>query len=81
MANKPALIIGLGGMGSKIVTDVYNFIPENERGKVIVHVFDTDVNAAKKLGLKEKDITITSSDLTVRKCLAKDEINRSNVTE
>lgn len=81
MANKPALIIGLGGIGSKIVTDVYNAIPEDERKKVVVHVFDTDVNAAKKLGLKEKDVTITSSDLTVRKCLAKDEIHKSNATE
>ncbi|MGL5988437.1 tubulin-like doman-containing protein [Cetobacterium sp.] len=81
MANKPALIIGLGGIGSRIVTDVYNEIPDNERKKVVVHVFDTDVNAAKKLGLKEKDITITSSDLTVRKCLAKDEIHKSNAEE
>lgn len=81
MANKPALIIGLGGIGSKIVTDVYSQIPESERRNVVVHVFDTDVNSAKKLGLREKDVTITSSDLTVRKCLAKDEIQKSNVTE
>ncbi|MGL6130574.1 MAG: tubulin-like doman-containing protein [Fusobacteriaceae bacterium] len=81
MANKAVLLIGLGGIGSKIASKVYKEIPEELRKNVVVHIFDTDENEAKKLGLKQGDITLTSSELTVQKCLMKDNIRRSNVEE
>ena len=80
MSNKPVLLIGLGGTGSEIVAKIYHAIPENEKEKVVVHIFDTDVNAVAKLNLKATDRTIISSDLTVEKCLLKDYIKRSNAS-
>lgn len=78
MSNKPVLLIGLGGTGSIIASKIYHAIPDKEKGKVIVHIFDTDVNSVDKLNLKSTDRTIISSDLTVEKCLLKDYIKRSN---
>lgn len=78
MANKPVLLIGLGGTGSTIVKNVYSEVPEDERKKVVVHIFDTDVNEAEKI-LKAQDRTIISTDLTVEKCLLKDYMRNSNV--
>lgn len=76
MANKPVLLIGLGGTGSKIAAKIYNEVPEEEKKKVVVHIFDTDVNEV--LGLKVSDRTIISTDLTVEKCLLKDYMRQSN---
>lgn len=76
MANKPVLLIGLGGTGSKIAAKIYNEVPEEEKKKVVVHIFDTDVNEV--LGLKASDRTIISTDLTVEKCLLKDYMRQCN---
>lgn len=78
MANKSVLLIGLGGTGSTIVKNVCGEIPETEKKKIVVHVFDTDVNEAEKV-LKPQDRTIISNDLTVEKCLLKDYMKNSNV--
>lgn len=33
MANKPVLLIGLGGTGSKVVAKIFNEVPEEEKKK------------------------------------------------
>jgi hypothetical protein len=45
----PTLLIGLGGMGSRIVERIYARIPERERNRIATHVFDTDVSDLGKL--------------------------------
>lgn len=81
MGNKPVLLLGLGGAGCEIASRIYKELPESERKRVVVHTFDTNINDILKLGLKNSDITVTSSEYTVEQCLLDEKIRRSNVTE
>ena len=45
----PTLLVGLGGIGSAIVERVYSRIPADERGRVAMHVLDTNVLDLKDL--------------------------------
>ena len=81
MENKPVLLLGLGGAGCEIASRIYKELPEIEKKRVVVHTFDTNINDILKLGLKNSDITVTSSEYTVEQCLLDDKIRRSNVTE
>ena len=66
----PTLLIGLGGIGSKIVNDVFGSIPENERERIIVHAFDTNINDISNLkNLDKNDVTQTSADRNVSQYL------------
>ncbi len=81
MENKPVLLLGLGGAGCEIASRIYKELPESERKRVVVHTFDTNINDILKLGLKNSDITVTSSEYTVEQCLLDEKIRKSNVTE
>lgn len=81
MSQDKVLLIGIGGTGSDIASRVYNSIPEKEQKKIVVHIFDTDTNDVERIGLKKGDITVTSSDLSVEKCLLKESIRNSNPQE
>ena len=62
----PKLLIGLGGIGSRIVDAVYGRIPLGSRGRVAVQIFDTDVNDLDRLNhLSEKHMIQTSTQDTV----------------
>ncbi len=45
----PTLMIGLGGVGSKIVERLYGRIPSDERWRFATHVIDTDINTIARL--------------------------------
>ncbi|MBF0121555.1 MAG: hypothetical protein HQK79_22215 [Desulfobacterales bacterium] len=61
----PTLLIGLGGIGSQVVEKVYSYIPPENRNKIAVHAFDTNINdISKRKHLKGK-ITQTSSNWSV----------------
>ena len=45
----PTLVLGLGGIGSQIVQRVYERLPQRERGRVVMHVIDTNVNDLLKI--------------------------------
>lgn len=81
MENKPVLLLGLGGAGCEIASRIYKELPESERKRVVIHTFDTNINDILKLGLKNSDITVTSSEYTVEQCLLDEKIRKSNVTE
>jgi hypothetical protein len=38
----PTLLVGLGGIGSQVVERVFERIPSDQRGRVALHVFDTN---------------------------------------
>jgi hypothetical protein len=57
----PTLLVGLGGRGSAIVDMIYKMIPAEQRSTVKTHVFDTNVNDLKELGLSKDDQTQTST--------------------
>ncbi|SHG06205.1 tubulin-like doman-containing protein [Ornithinibacillus halophilus] len=61
----PTILIGLGGIGSQIANKVYGEIPEENRGNVAIHAFDTDVNSIKKLEHIGKHVTQTSTRRSV----------------
>lgn len=70
MANRfqvPTLLLGLGGIGSQIVDDVYGRIPEDVREEELigVHAFDTDVNDIAQLEHLEDHVTQTSAPMRV----------------
>ena len=66
----PTILVGLGGIGSSIVEDVYLRIPEDARkDHIVVHAFDTDVNDLSSLDLSENKITQTSKPVTVGRYL------------
>ena len=66
----PTILIGLGGLGSKVVDMIYNQIPPDKRGFVAIHVFDTNVNDLSNLKSLTKDnITQTSTNWTVAEYL------------
>lgn len=65
--NAPTLIVGLGGIGSKIALRVADMVTEEQRQRIGFAVFDTDVNEL--AGIKEKNPFIhaiqTSTKLSV----------------
>ncbi len=62
----PTLLIGLGGIGSRIVNEVYGRIPVAHKNRVAVQIFDTDVNDLSRLrNLNERHIVQTSTAETV----------------
>ncbi len=70
MSNVPTILIGLGGIGSQIVDQVYSWIPAHRRSFVAVHAFDTNVNDISKLKyLNKENITQTSTNWTVEEYL------------
>ena len=67
----PTLLVGLGGIGSKIVEKVANRVreevPESLQNRIAYAVFDTDINELQEIHLKNPRITPiqTSTKLTV----------------
>lgn len=72
--NVPALLIGLGGIGSSIVDNVYGRLKETGLSEnVEALVFDTDINSQKKLLNINPECKIqTSTDKTVKYALDND---------
>ena len=72
--NVPILLIGLGGIGSKIVNDVFGKLKEaGAAGFVEALVFDTDQGSLNELDHIEKDCKVqTSTDKTVSFVLERD---------
>ena len=72
--NVPALLIGLGGIGSEIVDNVYGRLKENGMAEnVEALVFDTDINSQKNLTNISGECKIqTSTDKTVKFALDND---------
>jgi exonuclease VII small subunit len=70
MNEVPTLLVGLGGIGSRIVDQVYGMIPGDRRSRIAAHIFDTNVNDISNLKNLNKDWrTQTSKDLTVEQYL------------
>lgn len=65
MAEVPTLLIGLGGIGSRVVDTVYGWIPPERRTHVAAHAFDTNVNDISKLRHLQGLVTQTSERWTV----------------
>ena len=65
MESTPTILIGLGGLGSSIVNDVYGKIPMNRRDNVAIHAFDTDVNTITKMEHIKGNVTQTSTRKSV----------------
>jgi hypothetical protein len=65
MAEVPTLLIGLGGIGSRVVDTVYGWIPPERRQHVAAHAFDTNVNDIGKLRNLQGMVTQTSERWTV----------------
>lgn len=42
--NAATLLVGVGGMGSSIVSNVYTALPKNYKKNTYAHIFDTDVH-------------------------------------
>jgi len=76
----PTLVVGLGGIGSRIVSKVSNMISDEQRSKIGFVVFDTDVNELESI--KESNIFIkavqTSTRLSVGEYLNIDTHARDN---
>jgi len=71
MANQfqvPTLLLGLGGIGSQIVDDVYGRIPKDVRDEELigVHAFDTDVNDIAKLDHLDLGDHVTQTSAPMR---------------
>lgn len=70
MALVPTLLVGLGGIGSRIVDEVQGMIPPSERDRIEIHTFDTNVNDISQLrNIGKQQITQTSAPWTVRQYL------------
>ncbi len=67
----PTILIGLGGIGSRVVDSVYQMLPVAYREQVVVHAFDTNVNDIQKLQHLKGKVTQTSTDMTVGQYLYK----------
>ena len=66
MANGvPTILIGLGGIGSGVVNEIYGKVPLDSRENVAIHAFDTDVNTIKKMDHLADNITQTSTKRSV----------------
>ncbi len=70
MSDIPTLLIGLGGIGSRVVDEVYGMIPMDKRDRIACHIFDTNVNDISKLENLDKDwCTQISKAMTVEQYL------------
>lgn len=67
--NVPTILIGLGGIGSNIANMVYGNVPDNQRGRVAIHAFDTDANSISKLEHLRNSATQTSTSHSVNEYL------------
>jgi len=67
--NVPTLLVGLGGIGSLIVEEVYKRIPEDRKDLIAVHAFDTDINDINDREFLKDNVTQTSTNITVGKYL------------
>lgn len=69
----PTLMIGLGGLGSSIVRNVYDGLPENYKTNTVAHIMDTDVAELKATEyadlLNQGGVTQTSPPLMVADCI------------
>lgn len=66
MATSPTLLIGLGGIGSRIVDSIYKLVPSEYRENLAALAFDTNIKDLENLGnLPEDSIFQTSSDKAV----------------
>ena len=65
MSEVPTLLIGLGGIGSRVVDTVYGMIPADRRSHVAAHAFDTNVNDISRLRNLQGLVTQTSERWTV----------------
>ena len=76
--NVPALLIGLGGIGSEIVDNVYGRLKDSGMSEnVEALVFDTDINSQKDLKNINSECKIqTSTDKTVKFALDNDSTAR-----
>ena len=72
--NVPILLIGLGGIGSEIVDNIYGRLKQNNTANnVEALVFDTDINSQKNLKNINPECKIqTSTDKTVKYALEND---------
>ena len=72
--NVPVLLIGLGGIGSEIVDNVYGRLKDSGMiDNVEALVFDTDINSQRNLNNVSADCKIhTSTDKTVKYALEND---------
>ena len=72
--NVPVLLIGLGGIGSEIVDNVYGRLKDSDMiDNVEALVFDTDINSQRNLNNVSADCKIqTSTDKTVKYALEND---------
>ncbi|MDQ1002145.1 hypothetical protein QFZ28_002545 [Neobacillus niacini] len=67
--NVPTILIGLGGIGSNIANMVYGTVPQEQRGRVAIHAFDTDANSISKLEHLRNSATQTSTSHSVNEYL------------
>ncbi len=65
MSEVPTLLVGLGGIGSKVADMICGWLPPDKRKKVALYAFDTNVNDISNLQYLKGRITQTSTDLTV----------------
>lgn len=72
MMNAPTLLVGLGGLGSKVVDMVYDWVPELKKDSVGVHAFDTDVNDIRMMNHLQGKVTQTSTRMSVGEYLHRD---------
>lgn len=75
----PTIIIGVGGVGSKVVDKIYSLLPEEAKKDVVVEIFDTNINDINQLKhLDKKNITQTSKAMTVRQFLLVEQKNNAD---
>ena len=65
MYEVPTLLVGLGGIGSFVVDQVYGQIPPERRSRIAVHAFDTNINDISRLRHLRNRVTQTSTNWTV----------------
>ena len=70
MVQIPTVLIGLGGIGCEIVDRLNGMLSDQDRKRVAVHGFDTDVNDIRKRQRLQGCITQTSAAMTVGQCRA-----------
>lgn len=61
----PTILVGLGGIGSSVVNEIYGKIPEKSRESVAIHGFDTDINTIKQMDHLASHMTQTSTRKSV----------------
>ncbi len=72
----PTFLIGLGGIGSRVVDRLYDMVPEHRRPWIAVHAIDTNINDISRLGhIRAEQVTQISDRMTVGEYL--DALRRS----